>query len=187
MISENRKLATKGLLLLMTLALALTVGACSGTSSLPPAQTTTDFYQKYKSEPGFKGTSVPVGLVTRYLSNEVSDTTMLAALANLTSVRVLTFTPTNKRAQRLLEKGLTQELDQVLQKENYAALPMLDAAPGTLQFRMRQTGEQVQELVGYRKYGNSFLMLQVNGRFTRSQVEMLLQKIDPELLLPLLG
>ncbi|WP_165864836.1 DUF4252 domain-containing protein [Rufibacter latericius] len=161
--------------------------ACSSTSKLPPAQSTSEFFQKYRNQAGFKGTTVPVGLVSRYLAKEVSDTTVRAALANISSVRVLTFTPTDRKSMRFLEQGLTQELDQVLQKDSYAAIPSLTEDPGSLQFRMRQSQEQVQEIVGYRKYGNSFLMLQVNGRFTRQQVELMLQKIDPELLLPLLG
>ncbi|WP_210463015.1 DUF4252 domain-containing protein [Rufibacter roseolus] len=161
--------------------------ACSSTSKLPPAQSTAEFYQKYRNEAGFKGTTVPVGLVSKYLAKEITDTTLRAALTNISSVRVLSFTPTNRKSQRLLQQGLTQELDQVLQRDNYAAIPLLDEAPGTLQFRMRQSNEQVQEIVGYRKYGNSFLMLQVNGRFTRQQVEQMLQKIDPDLLIPLLG
>ncbi|GGK75782.1 hypothetical protein GCM10011405_24520 [Rufibacter glacialis] len=154
---------------------------------MPPAQTTADFYQKYKNEAGFKGTTLPIGLVTRYLLPKDADSTVTAALANITSVRVLSFTPTNNRAQRLLERGLTQELDQVLQKENYENLPVVLDNPGALQFRMRAAQDQVQEIVGYRKYGNSFLMLQINGRFTRGQVEQLLKKIDPEIFLPLLG
>ncbi len=127
-----------------------------------------------------------MGLVTRLFAKEVQDTTVRAALSNITSVRALTFTPTNRKAQRLLENGLTQELDQVLQKENYVAVPLLDSAPGTLQFRMRQSNELIQEIVGYRKYGNNFLMLQVNGRFTPSQVQQLLKKVDPEVFLPLI-
>ncbi|MGV3541182.1 MAG: DUF4252 domain-containing protein [Rufibacter sp.] len=174
------------LIFLMALAAVFATQGCSSTSKLPPAQTTTDFYQKYRSEPGFKGTSVPVGLVTRYLSSEITDSTMRAALANITSVRVLSFTPTNRRAERLLEKGLTQELDKVLQKESYVPVPTLEETPGSLQFKMRQNNDQVNEIVGYRKYGNSFLMLQVNGRFTSQQVEQLLKKVDPNILLPLL-
>ena len=159
---------------------------CSTTSKLPAAQSTAEFYQKYKNEAGFKGTTLPVGLVTRYLLPKDADTTVRAALANITSLRVLSFTPTNRKAQRLLESGLTQELDQVLTKENYENLPVVLDNPGALQFRMRTAQEQVQEIVGYRKYGNSFLMLQINGRFTRRQVEQMLQKIDPEIFLPLL-
>jgi hypothetical protein len=160
---------------------------CSSTRDLPPAQTTADFFQKYKNEAGFKGTTLPVGLVTRYLlPKDAADTTTRAALANITSMRVLSFTPTNRKAQRLLESGLTQELDQVLTKENYENLPVVLDNPGALQFKMRAAQDQVQEIVGYRKYGNSFLMLQINGRFTRRQVEQMLQKIDPEVFLPLL-
>ncbi|WP_207433983.1 DUF4252 domain-containing protein [Sabulibacter ruber] len=173
-------------LLLAGMAVIAMVQACSSTSKLPPAQSSTEFYQKYKSEAGFKGTTIPVGLVTRLFAKEVQDTTVRAALSNITSVRALTFTPTNRKAQRLLENGLTQELDQVLQKENYVAVPLLDSAPGTLQFRMRQSNELIQEIVGYRKYGNNFLMLQVNGRFTPSQVQQLLKKVDPEVFLPLI-
>ncbi|MBA9079300.1 DUF4252 domain-containing protein [Rufibacter quisquiliarum] len=164
----------------------MAVQSCSSTSNLPPAQTTTDFFQKYRDQAGFKGTSLPVGLVTRYLSSGTTDSTLKAALTNISSIRVLTFTPTNRKSQKLLDKGLTRELDQVLQKESYANLPLLDEAAGALQFKMRQANNQVQELVGYRKYGNNFLMLQVNGRFTRQQVEELLKKVDPDLLLPLL-
>ncbi|MFD1757935.1 DUF4252 domain-containing protein [Rufibacter sediminis] len=163
------------------------IQACSSTSKLPAAQSTGEFFQKYRNEAGFKGTTVPVGLVSRYISKEITDTTLQAALKNISSVRVLSFTPTTRQSRRLLERGLTQELDQVLQKDNYTAIPLLDEAPGMLQFRMRQSNEQVQELVGYRKHGNSFLMLQVNGRFTRQQVELMLQKIDPDLLISLLG
>lgn len=163
------------------------ISACSSTSKLPPAQTTNDFFQKYRNEAGFKGTTVPVGLVTRYLlPRSGPDTTLKAALSNITSIKVLTFTPTTRQAQRLLDRGLTQELDQVLTRESYESLAMSLDNPGALQFRMRTANEQVQELVGYRKHGNSFLMLQVNGRFSRQQVEQMLQKIDPEVLLPLL-
>ncbi|WP_205500499.1 DUF4252 domain-containing protein [Rufibacter psychrotolerans] len=163
-----------------------TAQACSSTSKLPPAQSSTEFYQKYKAEAGFKGTTIPVGLVTRLFAKEIQDTTVRAALSNITSVRALTFTPTDRKARRLLENGLTQELDQVLQKENYTAVPFLTETPGALQFKMRQANDQVQEIVGYRKYGNNFLMLQINGRFTRDQVQQLLQKVDPDVFLPLL-
>ncbi|AKQ46828.1 hypothetical protein TH63_16255 [Rufibacter radiotolerans] len=176
-----------GWALALVMAVLYVLPSCSTTSNLPPAQTTVDFYQKYKNEAGFKGTTLPVGLVTRYLLPKDADTTVRAALANITSMRVLSFTPTNRKAQRLLDHGLTQELDQVLTKENYENLPVVLDNPGALQFRMRTAQEQVQEIVGYRKYGNSFLMLQINGRFTRRQVEQMLQKIDPEIFLPLLG
>ncbi|KAA6433288.1 DUF4252 domain-containing protein [Rufibacter glacialis] len=181
------KAIRNGFALVVALAFLTILSGCSSTSKLPPAQTTADFYQKYKNEAGFKGTTLPIGLVTRYLLPKDADSTVTAALANITSVRVLSFTPTNNRAQRLLERGLTQELDQVLQKENYENLPVVLDNPGALQFRMRAAQDQVQEIVGYRKYGNSFLMLQINGRFTRGQVEQLLKKIDPEIFLPLLG
>jgi hypothetical protein len=175
-------------LFLFFTVMALTFAtACSSTSNLPPAQSTADFYQKYKDQAGFKGTTLPVGLVSRFLlSRDAPDSTVQAALANITSLRVLTFTPTTNKAQRLLERGLTQELDQVLQQGSYENLPAGLDNPGALQFRMRNANNQIQEIVGYRKHGNSFLMLQVNGRFTRNQVEMLLQKIDPEVFLPLL-
>lgn len=183
----SQNFTSKRLLLYLVVVVAGIIQACSSTSNLPAAQSTSEFYQKYKNMDGFKGTTVPVGLVSRYLAKETTDTTLRAALANITSVRVLSFTPTSNKAQRLLEKGLTQELDQVLEKDNYAPIPLLDETPGALQFRMRQSNEQVQEIVGYRRSGNSFLMLQVNGRFTRQQVEQMLEKIDPDVLLPLLG
>ncbi|WP_181305066.1 DUF4252 domain-containing protein [Rufibacter sp. XAAS-G3-1] len=186
-VNRSQKPAFRQLSPFLAAVLLCIMQACSSTNNLPAAQSTTEFYQKYKNEAGFKGTTVPVGLVSRYLAKETTDTTLRAALANITSVRVLTFTPTTNKAQRLLERSLTQELDQVLQKDNYAAIPLLDEAPGALQFRIRQSNEQVQEIVGYRKHGNSFLMLQVNGRFTRQQVEQMLEKIDPDVLLPLLG
>ncbi|ALI98731.1 DUF4252 domain-containing protein [Rufibacter tibetensis] len=183
--TEQKKSSQRLFLYVAFLVFGL-IQACSSTSNLPPAQTTSDFYQKYKDQAGFKGTTLPVGLVTRYLLPKDADTTVQAALANITSVRVLSFTPTSRKSRRLLEQGLTQELDQVLLKSNYENLPEVLDNPGALQFKMRQANEQVQEIVGYRKYGNSFLMLQVNGHFTRQQVEQMLQKIDPELFLPLL-
>ncbi|WP_161486748.1 DUF4252 domain-containing protein [Rufibacter roseus] len=169
----------------MALISFIVIQACSSTRNLPPAQTTTEFYQKYRNEAGFKGTSLPVGLVTRFLSKD-ADTTLQAALANVTSIRVLTFAPTNRRSARLLENGLTQELDQILQKSNYAAVPVLQNSQESLQFRMRQENGMVQEIVGHRNIGSSFMMLQVNGRFTPQQVQQMMQKIDPEALVPLI-
>lgn len=159
--------------------------ACSSTRNLPPAQTTSEFYQKYQDEPGFKGTSLPVGLVTRFLSKD-ADTTFQAALANVRSIRVLSFAPTNRRSQRLLDQGLAQELNQILQKSDYAPVPVLQDSQKSLEFKMRQANGKVQEIIGYRKLGTSFLMVQINGQFTPRQVEQMLQKIDPDVLIPLL-
>ncbi|MFB9861749.1 DUF4252 domain-containing protein [Rufibacter immobilis] len=186
LLNHPKKTILQRLLPLVAGAVFLLLQACSSTSKLPPAQTASDFYQKYKNEAGFKGTSVPVGLVSRLVAKGVTDTTVRAALANISSIRTLTFTPTDKKSQRLLERELTKELDQVLQRENYTAVPLLDTTPGALQFRMRQSNNEVQELVGYRKYGNNFTMVQVNGRFTQQQIEQMLRKLDPDALLPLL-
>ncbi len=184
-VSVKKNRITASLLMLSIFAATLILPACSSTKSLPAAQSTAEFYQKYHKQNGFKGISLPVGLVTRYLSTD-ADSTVQAALANMTSVRVLSFTPQDRKAQRMLDRGLTQELDHIFQQASYVPLPQLEEAPQALQFRLRQANNQVQEIVGYRKTGNSFLMLQVNGRFTRQQVEQLLKKVDPDVLISLL-
>ena len=99
------------------------------------------------------------------------------------SAKVITFAPTTGSARELAQQGLRQEAAGILQGEKYT--PLSGAGFGGTDYAIstRGTGERVSEFAALGTLpdvADSFVLVAVDGNFTRSQVEAL-SKYLPQL------
>ncbi|QHL88427.1 DUF4252 domain-containing protein [Nibribacter ruber] len=165
-------------LLFLCTAVLLGAQACSSTSKLPPAQTSLEFYDKYRNQPGFKGNSIPVGLAARLIGSQLDDSTK-AMLQGIRSVRMLTYAPENNKGQRFLTNSLLPEIQNVFKTPSYSSLPL--NGPAGLELRVKEEQEKVKELAVFGQRSNGFLLLLVEGNMDQRMIQKVLQKIDPDL------
>ncbi|QIX60821.1 DUF4252 domain-containing protein [Hymenobacter sp. BT18] len=162
----------------------LWMAGCRAAGPEQPARTVAEFFRKYESRSGFKAQTIEANFATRLLLGQLGriggDNETTQAVAALRSVRVLTFTPTSGGARNLVARGLTQEVDGLLQNERYEPLPITSNADATTQFKFsarRQNG-RVQEVVGTSQVNgvpDSFVLMAISGNFTESQLQQLLK------------
>lgn len=169
--------------LVAILALTLTAG-CRTSGPENPARTVTEFFRKYENRSGFKATTLSAGFTTRLLLARLGklggNNELAQALTSVREVRLLTFTPTTDRAQRLVAAGLSREVDGLLASERYTPLPVAaDSGSTTInRYAIRQQGDRVQEMVATGNVDavpDSFAMVAVSGNFTRAQVDELVK------------
>lgn len=169
-------------LLSLFLLLALFAASCRTSGPGRPAKTVTEFFNKYQSRPGFRTTDWSAGLTTRLLLGRIGklggDNDVSQALTAVRSVKVLTFTPTSEKSEKLVAEGLLKEVDGLLSNERYTPLPVTtnDNSTGTLRYSTRGQGDQVQELVAtgnVQDAPNSFMLVAVSGNFTKDQINQL--------------
>jgi hypothetical protein len=169
--------------LVAVLGLALTV-SCRTSGPETPARTVAEFFRKYENRSGFKATTLSAGFTTRLLLARLGklggNNELAQALTSVHEIRMLTFTPTTDRAQRLVAVGLNKEVDGLLASERYTAIPVsADSASTTItRYAIRQQGDRVPELVAtgnVEAVPESFALIAVSGNFTRSQVDELIK------------
>jgi hypothetical protein len=168
---------------LAVLALTFTV-SCRTSGPENPARTVAEFFRKYENRSGFKATTLSAGFTTRLLLGRLGklggNNDLSQALTSVREIRLLTFTPTTDRAQRLVAAGLNREVDGLLASERYTTLPVSsDSASTTIKrYAIRQQGDRVQELVAtgnVQAVPESFALVAVSGNFTREQVDQLIK------------
>lgn len=169
----------------LLLALAL-LGACRAGGPGTPARTVAAFFAKYRGRSGFHTTEWSADLLQRMalvrVGKLLGGNDLTNAITGIRTARVLTFTPTSGSAQNLVREGLNGEVSGLLQAERYTSLVNSSGGAATYQYVVKASGNQVSELVATGSMPDalgSFVLVQVQGNFTRAQAEAL-SKVLPE-------
>jgi hypothetical protein len=167
------------------LALAL-LGACRASGPGTPARTVAAFFAKYRDRSGFRTTEWSADLLQRLalvrVGNLLGGSDLTRAITGIRTARVLSFTPTTGSAQNLVREGLNNEVSGLLQAERYTSLALQNSGAATYQYVVKANGDQVSELVATGAMPDalgSFVLVQVQGSFTRAQAEAL-SRVLPE-------
>jgi hypothetical protein len=163
---------------LLLLFLALTGCRAGGPST--PAVTVAQFYNKYENRSGFKATEWSADLLQRLAlvkaAKLLGGSELTNAITSIRAAKVISFTPTTGAAQDLALQGLRQEATSVLQSQKYEPLSVGTALSNDYQVSVRANGDKVSEfaaLGALPDVADSFVMVSVDGNFTRSQVQAL--------------
>jgi hypothetical protein len=164
----------------------LLLGACRAAGPATQARTVAAFFNKYEKQPGFHTTEWSADLLQRLalvrVGKLLGGNELTNAITGIRSARVLTFAPTTSRALNLSQQGLLSEATGLLQAEKYTALTSGSAAGTNYNSVIKASGDKVSELVATGTLPNaadSFVLVQVEGNFTRAQAEAL-SKVLPE-------
>ena len=174
-----RPAAPWGLRLLpLLLALAL-LGGCRASGPSSPARTVAAFFAKYRDQPGFRTTEWSADILQRLAlvraAKLLGGSDLTNAITGIRTARVLSFVPTSGSARDLVREGLSNEVSGLLAAERYTSLAAASGT-GAYNYVVRASGDQVSELVatgGLPEAAGSFVLVQVQGNFTRAQAEAL--------------
>ena len=164
--------------LALLLALAL-LGSCRASGPGSPARTVAAFFTKYRDQPGFHTTEWSADLLQRLalvrIGKLLGGNDLTNAITGIRTGRVLSFVPTSAAARDLTRQGLGSEASGLLTAERYTSLA---ASSGTAAYNyvVKADGDKVTELVatgGLPDAAGSFVLVQVQGNFTRAQAEAL--------------
>ena len=176
-----RPAALRGLL--FTLAL---LGACRAAGPGSPARTVAAFFSKYRDQPGFRTTEWSADLLQRLalvrLGKLLGGNELTNAITGIRTARALSFVPTSGAARDLVSQGLSQEVAGLIQAERYTPLASGGSAT-TYTYVVHASGDEVRELLATGAVPDavgSFVLVQVEGKFTRAQAEALAKAL-PEL------
>lgn len=165
----------------LPLAVLLLLAGCRAAGPERPARTVAEFFNKYEKRSGFKATDWSAGLTTRLLlgrlGNLAGGSDLTEALTAVRGFRVITFAPTTGSAERLVAEGLVKEVDGLLANEKYTPLAASNAGTN-MRYSVRQQGDRVSEMVAVSSVSgvpDSFMLMSVNGNFTRAQVDQLVK------------
>ena len=169
----------------LLIGLAL-LGACRASGPATPARTVAAFFNKYEKRPGFHTTEWSASLLQRLAlvkaANLFGGSDLTNAITGIRAARALTFAPTSTGALNLSQQGLLSEATGLLQAEKYTALSAANSSGGNYNSVIRTSGDKVSELVATGTLPNaadSFVLVQVEGNFTRAQAEAL-AKVLPQ-------
>lgn len=164
----------------------LLLGACRVGGPATPARTVAAFFNKYEKQPGFHTTEWSASLLQRLAlvqaANLFGGSELTNAITGIRAARALTFAPTTTGALDLSQQGLLSEATGLLQAEKYTALTAGNSPAGNYNSVVRTAGDKVSELVAtgaLPNAANSFVLVQVEGNFTRAQAEAL-AKVLPQ-------
>lgn len=168
------------------LAVLALLGACRASGPSTPARTVAAFFAKYRDRPGFRTTEWSADLLQRLalvrVGKLLGGNDLTNAITGIRTARVLSFTPTSTSAQNLVREGLNTEVTGLLQAERYTSLALQNNGAATYQYVVKASGDQVSELVATGALPDalgSFVLVQVQGNFTRAQAEAL-SRVLPE-------
>ena len=167
---------TSRFLVLLFLALA----GCRAGGPSTPAVTVAQFFNKYEKREGFKATEWSADLLQRLAlvkaAKLLGGSELTNAITSIRAAKVISFTPTTSAARELANQGLRQEATSVLQSQKYEPLSVGTALSNDYQVSVRANGDKVSEFAAVGALpdvANSFVMVAVDGNFTRSQVQTL--------------
>jgi len=170
--------------LALLLALAL-LGGCRASGPSSPARTVAAFFAKYRDHPGFRTTEWSADLLQRLAlvraAKLLGGSDLTNAITGIRTARVLSFVPTNGGARDLVRDGLGSEVSGLLAAERYTSLAAASGT-GAYNYVVKASGDNVSELVatgGLPDAVGSFVLVQVQGNFTRAQAEAL-ARVLPE-------
>ncbi|MGI4761907.1 MAG: DUF4252 domain-containing protein [Janthinobacterium lividum] len=187
--TAHRPLRSRLGLQLLALVIALTLLAgCQASRGGPdtPARTVPAFFAKYRDRSGFRTTEWSADLLQRLalvrVGKLLGGNDLTNAITGIRTARAMTFTPTSGSARNLVEAGLNNEVSGLLQAERYTPLVASSAGATDYRYVVKASGDQVSELVATGTMPDalgSFVLVQVQGNFTRAQAEAL-SKVLPE-------
>ncbi|MGI4734676.1 MAG: DUF4252 domain-containing protein [Janthinobacterium lividum] len=164
----------------------LLLGACRASGPATSARTVAAFFNKYEKQPGFHTTEWSASLLQRLAlvkaANLFGGSELTNAITGIRAARALTFAPTTTGALNLSQQGLLSEATGLLQAEKYTALTAGNSSAGNYNSVIRASGDKVSEIVAtgaLPNAANSFVLVQVQGNFTRAQAEAL-AKVLPQ-------
>ena len=184
--SASRPAAWGLRLLALLLALGLLAGCRAGGPG-NPARSVSAFYDKYHDQPGFRSAEWSADFLQRLalvrVGKLLGGNDLSNAITGIRQARVMTFAPTSGAAQRLSREGLLSEANGLLQANRYTPLALASGdGPANFNYVAKTTGDKVSELVATGSMAdalNSFVLVQVEGNFTRPQAEAL-AKVLPD-------
>ncbi len=179
--AAHRPLSCRLGLQLLALVLALLLlGGCRAGGPGTPARTVPAFFAKYRDRSGFRTTEWSADFLQRLALVRVGKLLgggdLTNAITGIRSARVMTFTPTSGSARDLVREGLNNEVNGLLQAERYTPLASSSGGAAEYRYAVRASGDQVSELVATGTMPDalgSFVLVQVQGNFTRAQAEAL--------------
>ncbi|MGI4867374.1 MAG: DUF4252 domain-containing protein [Janthinobacterium lividum] len=181
----HRAPAARLLLAFLLVGLAL-LGACRASGPGTPARTVASFFNKYENRAGFHTTEWSASLLQRLAlvkaANLFGGNELTQAIVGVRGARALTFAPTTTGALDLSQQGLLSEATGLLAAEKYTPLVAGNSSAGNYNSVIRMSGDKVSEIVATGSLpnaANSFVLVQVEGNFTRSQAEAL-AKVLPQ-------
>jgi len=185
--ATHRPLGSRLGLQLLALVLALVLlGGCRASGPSTPARTVPAFFAKYRDRSGFRTTEWSADLLQRLalvrVGKLLGGNDLTNAITGIRTARAMTFTPTSGSAQNLVREGLNSEVTGLLQAERYTPLATSSGGAANYQYVVKASGDQVSELVATGSMPDalgSFVLVQVQGNFTRAQAEAL-SKVLPE-------
>ena len=169
------------------LFLFLLLAGCRAGGPSTPARTVASFFSKYDGRAGFKTTEWSADLLERLAlvkaAKLLGGSDLTNGITGIRSARVITFTPTTGAARDLAQQGLRQEATGILQGEKYTPISAAGFGGSDYAISTRGSGDKVSEFAALGTLpdvADSFVLVAVNGNFTRSQVEAL-SKYLPQL------
>ena len=169
------------------LFLFLLLVGCRAGGPGTPARTVASFFSKYDGREGFKTTEWSADLLQRLAlvkaAKLLGGSDLTNGITGIRSAKVITFTPTSGAARELAQQGLRQEATGILQGEKYAPISSAGFGGSDYAISTRGSGDKISEFAALGSLpdvADSFVLVAVNGNFTRSQVEAL-SKYLPQL------
>ena len=162
------------------LFLLLLLAGCRAGGPGTPARTVASFFSKYEGREGFKTTDWSADLLQRLTlvraAKLLGGSDLTNAITGIRSARVISFAPTTATARELANQGLRQEAEGVLRGNKYEPLSVGGAAGSDYQVSVRASADRVSEFAALGKLpdaADSFVLVAVDGNFTRGQVQAL--------------
>ncbi|HEX8329446.1 MAG TPA: DUF4252 domain-containing protein [Hymenobacter sp.] len=162
------------------LFLFLLLVGCRAGGPGTPATTVASFFSKYEKRSGFKATEWSADLLQRLAlvkaAKLLGGSNLTDAITGIRSARVISFTPTTSSAQELAAQGLRGEAEGILRNNKYEPLSTAGFGGSNYAISTRGSGSSVSEFAALGTLpdvADSFVLVSVQGNFTRSQVEAL--------------
>ena len=163
----------------LLLVVALLAG-CRASGPGSPARSVAAFFSKYEKQPGFHTTEWSAGLLQRLalvkVGNMLGGTDLTNAITGIRAARALSFAPTSNSAQSLVKQGLLDEVTGLLQAEKYTPFVAGGSTASSYNSVIKVSGDKVSEVVAtgaLPSVTGSFVLVQVEGNFTRAQADAL--------------
>ena len=158
----------------------LLLAGCRAGGPGTPARTVASFFSKYEGREGFKATEWSADLLQRLAlikaAKLLGGSDITNAITGIRAARVITFAPTTAGARALAAQGLRDEATGILQGQKYQPLGSGSALASSYQLSTRGSGDKVDEfaaLGALPDQADSFVLVSVQGNFSRAQVELL--------------
>ncbi|WP_375418730.1 DUF4252 domain-containing protein [uncultured Hymenobacter sp.] len=158
----------------------LTLAGCRAGGPGTPALTVAQFFNKYERREGFKATDWSADLLQRLAlvkaAKLLGGSELTDAITGIRAAKVISFAPTTASARELAAQGLRQEATGVLQSQKYEPLSVGSTLSNDYQVSVRPRGDRVSEFAAIGALpdvADSFVLVSVEGNFTRSQVNAL--------------